>query len=81
MLRQILMFDVNRFLKSDVLTWRVPSLLLRAFVGVTIAGILLALIVPFAFRQGWPLPEWAFVVVLVGCVGACVAPWGRRKRS
>ena len=86
MLRQILMFDINRVLKwdvgralrSDVLTWRIPAVLLWAAVGWLVGGVLLAITVPVAVRRGWELPEAAPLVVIMACVTAFVL-LGRRS--
>jgi hypothetical protein len=89
MLRQILMFDLNRILKwdvgralkGDVLTWRLPSVLLFAAAGWIVAGLLLSITVPFAVRRGWELPEWAPILVIAACVSAFVLLGRRARRS
>jgi Ni/Fe-hydrogenase subunit HybB-like protein len=86
-LRQMLMFDVNRILKwdvgralkADVFSWRIPALLLWAALGWLVAGVLLAITVPFAVRRGWELPEWAPLLIIIACVTAFVL-LGRRSR-
>ena len=86
-LRQILMFDVNRILKwdvgralkSDVLTWRIPAVILRAALGWLVAGILLAITVPVLARRGSELPDWAPLLVISACVAVFVL-LGRRSR-
>ena len=60
MLRRTLMFDVNRILKwdvgramkSDVLTWRIPSGLLWAALGWLVGGVLLGITVPCITAHG-----------------------------
>jgi hypothetical protein len=88
MLRRILMFDVNRILtwdvgralKSDVLIWRIPAVLVRAALGWLIAAVLLGITVPFAERRGWELPEWGPLLVMGVCVTSFVLLGRRRSR-
>ena len=88
MLRRTLMFDVNRILKwdvgralkSDVLTWRIPSSLLRAALGWLVGGVLLGITVPFMVRRGLELPDWGPLLVMGVCVTSFVLLGRRRSR-
>ena len=73
-MNRILRWDIGRALGSDVTTWRVPSILLKALAGWLIAGLLLAALVPWAVRSAWQLGGWAMGLIRIVCVGPCVCP-------
>jgi hypothetical protein len=87
-LKQILLFDINRilrwdvgrFLQSDIIQWRVPALLLRAILGFFVAGIVLAITVPFLWRRGYQLHDWAYLLVVASSV-ALFTLAGRPRRT
>ena len=81
MLKRILLFDVNRILRFDInriLRWEIsraviPTVLLKAFLGLVAAGFVLAIAVPVAARNGWPINEWMPLLVIAGCVVLAIA--------
>lgn len=77
---RILKWDVERALNSDVVSWRIPSVLLWAALGWFVAAVLLGISVPFAIRRGWELPESAPLLVNVASVSAFVLLLRRRSR-
>lgn len=77
-LRGMLRSQVARVLHSDVTKWRVPSILLRAFGGLLLSGLVLALTLPLFTRNGGHVNQPFAWLVMLGCVTLCVAPEVRR---
>ena len=77
---RILRWDVGRVLQSDITTWRVPALLLRAILGLSVSGVILAVTVPYFARRGYHLNEWVALVVIASSVALFTLP-GRRRRT
>lgn len=86
-LKQILMFDINRVLKwdvgralrSDVMKWRIPAVLVRGITGWLVGGLVLGLLVPFAARRGWQLPDALHIAAIVAFVLVFALSWQRRQ--
>jgi hypothetical protein len=79
MLKRILLFDVNRILFFDInriLRWEIsraviPTVVLKAVLGVIAGGFLVAIVVPLAAQYRWPIHDWVPPgVMLLSVLGA-----------
>lgn len=53
----------------------------EVFVGVLVAGIVAAVLVPAAVRLGYEIGPWLVWVALAGSVAVCIAIGERRNRQ
>lgn len=77
-LRGTFRWHVGRFLYSDVTKWRIPPIVLRAFGGLLLSGLVLASTVPLFARNGGHVNQPFAWLVMLGCVTLCIAPDVRR---
>jgi len=52
----------------------IAIMVLKAFVGYLLGGVLLAVIVPFLHARGVSLQEWMVWGVILTAIAACVGP-------
>src|SRR5687767_1449326 len=85
MFKRILMFDVNRILFFDVnriLRWDVsralrrpiPVVVLKLLLAWIAAGIVVAIVVPIAARNGWTVAEWVPRIVVLAFLALAAGP-------
>src|SRR5437867_10762321 len=55
-------------------SWTIPVMVLKAFVGYLLGGVVLAVIVPFLHARGVSLQEWMAWGVILTTIVACVGP-------
>ena len=55
-------------------SWTIPGMILKAFVGFFLGGVLLAVIVPFLHARGVSLQEWMAWGVILATIAACAGP-------
>jgi len=55
-------------------SWTIPMIVLKAFVGYLLGGVLLAIIVPFLHARGVSLQEWMAWGVILTAIVVCVGP-------
>lgn len=65
---------VGRFLHSDITKWRIPSILLRAFGGLLLSGLVLAVVLPLFIQNGEDVRQIFAWLVMLGCVTMSIAP-------
>lgn len=92
MLKRILLFDINRILnwdvgralRADVTGWRIPAILLKGLAGYLVAGLLIAVMIPWAAGRGWQVAPAAVWLLIVGCVAGALASdliWRKRRAA
>jgi hypothetical protein len=55
-------------------SWTIPVMVLKAFVGYLLGGVLLAVIVPALHARGVSLQAWMAWGVILTTIVACVGP-------
>lgn len=68
---------VGQLLDSDVTLWRIPSIVFRAFGGLLLSGLVLALALPLFAQDGGHVRQIFAWLVMLACVTLCIAPEGR----
>ena len=70
------MFIIDRIIAFNAWLARftIPHILLKALLGYALAGVLLALIVPWTHGRGIPLRGWMVWTLIAGMIAICIAP-------
>ena len=70
------MFIVDRIIAFNAWLARftMPGILLKGLLGYALAGVLLALIVPWLHSRGIVLRGWMVWGLMLGMIALCIAP-------